>query len=87
LIRRSEDRIGLKSGWFLTVIPYSVSMPMTFGMAMRPLYEARVKRALKKNPDRCGGRGADSGAADATLVIANRGKRRPLPDLRGTVRY
>jgi hypothetical protein len=56
-------------------------------MAMRPLYEARVKRALKKNPDRCGGRGADSGAADATLVIANRGKRRPLPDLRGTVRY
>src|SRR5712691_11505381 len=33
---RSEDRIGLKSGWFFTVIPYSVSMPMTFGMAMRP---------------------------------------------------
>ena len=33
---RSEERIGLKSGWFLTVIPYSVSMPMTFGMAMSP---------------------------------------------------
>src|SRR5713226_1672864 len=33
---RSEERIGLKSGWFFTVIPYSVSMPMTFGMAMRP---------------------------------------------------
>src|SRR5712664_2818790 len=33
---RSDERIGLKSGWFFTVIPYSVSMPMTFGMAMRP---------------------------------------------------
>src|SRR5712691_2830814 len=32
----SDDRIGLKSGWFLTVIPYSVSMPMTFGIAIRP---------------------------------------------------
>src|SRR5205809_741188 len=32
---RRDERIGLKSGWFLTVIPYSVSMPMTFGMAMR----------------------------------------------------
>ena len=28
--------MGLKSGWFLTMIPYSVSIPMTFGMAMRP---------------------------------------------------
>src|SRR2546427_8966411 len=33
---RSEERIGLKSGWFLTVIPYSVSIPMTFGIAIRP---------------------------------------------------
>jgi hypothetical protein len=33
---RSDDRIGLKSGWFLTVIPYSVSMPITFGIAMGP---------------------------------------------------
>src|SRR5260370_41909604 len=33
-MRSSEDRIGLKSGWFFTVIPYSVSMPMTFGIAM-----------------------------------------------------
>src|SRR5262245_27012435 len=33
---RSDDRIGLKSGWFLTVMPYSVSMPMTFGMAINP---------------------------------------------------
>ena len=36
LMSRSDERIGLKSGWFLTVIPYSVSMPITFGIAMRP---------------------------------------------------
>src|SRR5215472_3234197 len=35
-MRRSDDRIGLKSGWFLTVIPYSVSIPITFGIAMVP---------------------------------------------------
>src|SRR5688572_15709127 len=45
-------------------MPYSVSMPMTFGMAMRPLYEARVKQSLKKNPGR-GGRGAASEAPGA----------------------
>ena len=33
-MRRSEDRIGLKSAWLRTVIPYSVSIPITFGMAM-----------------------------------------------------
>src|SRR5262245_42903311 len=38
-MRRSEDRIGLKSGWFRTVIPYSVSMPITFGSAMGPSRE------------------------------------------------
>src|SRR5439155_231787 len=36
-------RMGLKSGWFLTVIPYSVSMPMTFGMAMRFLAPWRTE--------------------------------------------
>src|SRR3989442_1206288 len=40
---RSEERMGLKSGWFLTVIPYSVSMPMTFGMAMRFLAPWRTE--------------------------------------------
>src|SRR6266511_1531895 len=33
-MRSREDRIGLKSGWFLTVMPYSVSIPMTFGIAI-----------------------------------------------------
>src|SRR3989442_10576426 len=40
---RSEERMGLKSGWFLTVIPYSVSVPMTFGMAMRFLAPWRTE--------------------------------------------
>src|SRR6267142_2290977 len=58
----SEDRIGLKSGWFLTWIPYSVSMPMTFGMAMR----SPSKNALvKKNPGHYGGPGGNGGAFDA----------------------
>ena len=35
-MRRSEDRIGLKSAWLRTVIPYSVSIPITFGMAILP---------------------------------------------------
>jgi hypothetical protein len=35
-MRSSEDRIGLKSGWFRTMIPYSVSIPITFGSAMNP---------------------------------------------------
>src|SRR5713226_3969859 len=34
LMSRSDERIGLKSGWFFTVIPYSVSMPITFVIAM-----------------------------------------------------
>src|SRR5712691_7658378 len=33
---RRDERIGLKSGWFLTVMPYSVSMPITFGIAIGP---------------------------------------------------
>ena len=32
MISSSEERIGLKSGWFLTVMPYSVSIPITFGI-------------------------------------------------------
>jgi hypothetical protein len=56
----SEDRIGLKSGWFLTVIPYSVSMPMTFGMAMRPL-EAVLLTVVKKNPRGVSGAGGNWG--------------------------
>src|SRR5215475_3024786 len=34
LMSSREERIGLKSGWFLTVMPYSVSIPITFEMAM-----------------------------------------------------
>jgi hypothetical protein len=35
LIRSEEARTGLKSAAFGTVIPYSVSIPMTFGMDTR----------------------------------------------------
>src|SRR4030095_140797 len=72
----SEDRIGLKSGWFLTVIPYSVSMPMTFGMAMRPLASVRpmvVKAgqpSAKKNPpDRRAVRGGNGGPCDGPPIL------------------
>src|SRR5262249_14624820 len=42
LMSSSEERIGLKSGWFLTVMPYSVSIPITFWIAMTPPDLARA---------------------------------------------
>jgi hypothetical protein len=38
-MRSREDRIGLKSAWLRTMIPYSVSIPITFGSAMNPSLE------------------------------------------------
>src|SRR5437667_12624076 len=54
LMSRSDERIGLKSGWFLTVIPYSVSMPMTFGIAM-PSPRKTAPRSLGHPGGRWGG--------------------------------
>src|SRR5262245_28654602 len=55
LIRRSEERIGLKSGWLRTVIPYSVSMPITFGMAMTPPCGRAVRAASSTSAARSEG--------------------------------
>src|SRR5215468_8109673 len=65
---RSDDRIGLKSGWFLTVMPYSVSMPMTFGMAISPHDEEKPPATRV-----AGGRGVVGGPG------ARGGPRAPQP--------
>src|SRR5262245_11263454 len=65
---RSDDRIGLKSGWFLTVMPYSVSIPMTFGMAISPHDEEKPPATRV-----AGGRGVVGGPG------ARGGPRAPQP--------
>src|SRR5262245_65566770 len=64
-MRRREDRIGLKSAWLRTVIPYSVSIPITFGMAM-PSSRRPVSPELTGARHRSGGdRGRQKGGEGA----------------------
>src|SRR5262245_8979066 len=63
-MRRREDRIGLKSAWLRTVIPYSVSIPITFGRAI-PSSLRPVSPVLPRASRRRGDRGRQKGGEGA----------------------